>query len=60
MPKSIRKTEKSPKNPLFWAKKPKKTPKTTGLGFKKKNGFFPTLLLFVLVFVSSALGRANI
>ncbi len=27
-PKSIRETEKNPKNPLVWAKKPKKTKKT--------------------------------
>jgi hypothetical protein len=28
-PKSIRETEKNPENPLFWAKKPKKTKKKT-------------------------------
>ncbi len=42
----IRETEKNPKNPLVWAKKPKKPPKKkkpTGLGFLKKLRFFPTL-----------------
>jgi hypothetical protein len=36
------KLEKNPKNPLVWAKKPKKNPKKpTGLGLKKKKtGFF--------------------
>jgi hypothetical protein len=36
------KLQKTPKNPLVWAKKPKKNPKKpTGLGLKKKKpGFF--------------------
>jgi hypothetical protein len=33
--------QKNPKKP----KKPKKTQKTHWAGFKKKNGFFPTLVL---------------
>jgi hypothetical protein len=55
-PKSIRETEKSPKNPPL-GKKPKKkkkktqktqkNSKTTGLGLKK-TGFFPTLIGLVL------------
>jgi hypothetical protein len=62
-PKSIRETEKNPKNPLAWAKKPKKTqknpknpkkPKKTqknplGWVFLKKPGFFPTLLCIGLL-----------
>ncbi len=50
---SIRETEKNPKNPLVWAKKPKKIQKTQkpkktqknplGWVFLKKPGFFPTL-----------------
>jgi hypothetical protein len=53
-PKSICETEKNPKNPLVWAKKPKKTQKNpkktktnpknpkkpTGLGFFKKTRVF--------------------
>ncbi len=45
------KLKKNPLNPLVWAKKPKKTQKNpkkpkkpTGLVFKKKAGFFLTLL----------------
>jgi hypothetical protein len=61
-PKSICETEKNPKNPLVWSKKPKKTqknpknpkkPKKTqknplGWVFLKKPGFFPTLVATVL------------
>ncbi len=36
-PKSIRETEKNPKNPLIWAKKPKKKQKKTKKNKKPKN-----------------------
>jgi hypothetical protein len=40
-PKSIRETEKNPKNPLVWAKKnPKNPKKPTGLVFFLNPGFF--------------------
>jgi hypothetical protein len=43
-PKSIRETEKHPKNPLVWAKKPKKTQKNPKNPKKPKKthwaGFF--------------------
>jgi hypothetical protein len=43
-PKSICETEKNPKNPLVWAKKPQKKQKNPKTQKKtKKPGFFPTL-----------------
>jgi hypothetical protein len=58
-PKSIRETEKNPKNPLTWAKNPKKSKKnqktqkkqkkTHWAGFFFKNpGFFQPCLLLVV------------
>jgi hypothetical protein len=53
-PKSIRETEKNPKNALAWAKKPKKTPKNPKNPKKPKKTHWAGFFLKTRVFSNHA------